>query len=112
MRVQNRLRLAIFHWFGLDYLMSQLNLRIGGNRQDIESLADSAQRAVKTLNDLVTQTNRNTKLLSVFQQYPVLGKLAAEQRTRDAKAAKKVLSNGDVSQLVDAKGKPINPERN
>jgi hypothetical protein len=105
MRVQNRVRMAICNWLGLTFVLGELNRRAGGNRMDIEVLAENAQGMRKTVNDCVTQTNRNTKLLGVFQQYPVLGKLAAEQRTRDAKAAKKVLSNGEGSQIVDAKGK-------
>lgn len=113
-RLQNRVRMAILNWLGVTPVLIELGRRNAGNRSDIETIAGNTQGMLTSLNACISATNRNTRAVSVMSEYPILHKMLAEDRARQAQAANKVISNGngDVSQIVDISGKPLSPENN
>lgn len=105
----NWVRMAICNGLGITYAMREFNRRVVGAHQDLAHLAKISNQNAELLKRLIEQTNANTRLLAAFERgYPMLGKIAAEMRAREAKAQKKVVSNGKIAgHIVDAGGRPI-----
>lgn len=104
-------------WLGVTFVLQELNLRVGGNRADLESLAQSLTHNAELLKRVVEQLNAHTHIIEAWRHnYPILGKIYNEQRAREAKMTKKVVTNGDGKAptiwLPDGSSKPIAPESN
>lgn len=111
-RLQNRIRMAILHWMGLDAVLSV-------QHHDLAAIVQAAQHNAQCLEMVVKHLNAQARLMQAWRDgYPILGKIAAEHRASQIKAAKGVLTNGTPSLIVDPLGnhlqseKPNQPERN
>lgn len=98
--------MAVLRWFGLDVVLSH-------QRHDLEALAQAAQKNALFLEQMALHTNAHAELMKAWRDgYPILGKIAAELRARKAKAAGKVLANGQSMTLVKADGtSPLTVEK-
>ncbi|HEY2851150.1 MAG TPA: hypothetical protein VGI97_14830 [Gemmatimonadaceae bacterium] len=112
-RFANWIRLNLCNTLGITYAMRELNNRGAGTRLDLDRVAETTMHNAELLKRCIEQLNKNTRLVQAWREgYPILGKIAAELEARDAKNAKKVVTNGKMAHgIVGPDGRAIGNDR-
>ena len=97
-RLQNRVRMAVLHWLGVDFVLQNLNLRIGGTRLDLDNAVGVVQNNGQKLLEAIGVLNDHSHIINAWQHGDLrLRKLVAELRARQAKQQHKALTNGHTN---------------